>query len=326
MLRRLQHRVAAASPATSVRPCGSTPSSQGLGENPIAQVHQRARARRDAGLPLVDFSIGDPREATPEFIPEALRAAVPVVSQYPLAVGIPEVRAAVADYVARRFGVTIDPATQVIPTSGSKEAVFSTPLAFVERAAADTVVYGSPGYPVYERGAKFAGATAHPVTLSGDFVLRASDVTDDVWERTALVWVCTPHNPTGAVTSHSELAELWQTCRTHKRIAALRRGYADVYEPGSYPERATVLVAGRRDDLEGVLAYLSLSKRSGMTGYRSGAIVGDADAISALRGLRTMTGTVPAEFVQAAAVAAWSDDEHAAKRPCCLLCEASGAA
>ncbi len=129
-----------------------------LGSYPIAVVHERARAMRDAGQQVIDFSIGDPREPTPSFIPDALRAAVPVVSQYPTTAGIGTLRAAIAAYLERRFGVVVDPDTQIIPTSGSKEAVFNTPLAFVDRERGDTVVYGSPGYPIYRaRGAVCRG-------------------------------------------------------------------------------------------------------------------------------------------------------------------------
>jgi succinyldiaminopimelate transaminase len=269
---------------------------------------------REAGRTVIDFSIGDPREPTPPFIPAALKAAVPEVSQYPTTAGIGELRQAIADYLHRRFGVTVDPATQVIPTSGSKEAVFNTPLAFVDRGAGDVVIYGSPGYPVYERGALFAGARTHAVALHGDFVLRAGDVSAGVWEQARLAWICTPHNPTGSVTARKDLEDLLATARDNDVLLLSDECYADVYEPDVYPEgpASTLQVAG--SGAPGVLSFLSLSKRSGMTGYRSGAIVGDADAITALKKLRTATGTASPEFVQAAATAAWSDDQHAAER------------
>src|SRR5690606_1681183 len=133
------------------------------------------------GLPLIDFSIGDPREPTPTFIADALRSAVPVISQYPTTKGLAELRESIAGYVQRRFGVGLDPATQVIPTTGSKEAIFSTPLAFVDREAGDAVVWATPGYPVYERGALFAGARGVPVPLGGDFVFRPDDVSERDW-------------------------------------------------------------------------------------------------------------------------------------------------
>ncbi len=285
-----------------------------LGSYPIAVVHERARAMREAGQTVIDFSIGDPREPTPPFIPEALRNAVPEVSQYPTTLGVSELRTAIADYLGRRFDVAIDPDTQVIPTSGSKEAVFNTPLAFINRAANEAVVYGSPGYPVYERGALFAGAEAYPVTLHGDFVLRRDDVPVDVWERARLLWTCTPHNPTGAVTGRTDLADLLEAARHTDTLLLSDECYADIYEPKVFPAGPPSILQLAGPSAQGALAFLSLSKRSGMTGYRSGAIVGDPDAIAALKKLRTTTGTASPEFVQAAAVSAWSDDRHAADR------------
>ena len=285
-----------------------------LGAYPIATVHERARALQDAGVRVIDFSIGDPREPTPQFIPEALRAAVPDVSQYPLTAGTPELRRAVADYLGRRFDVAVDPDTQVMPTSGSKEAVFNTPLAFIDRAASDAVVYPTPGYPVYERGALFAGAEVHPVVLNGDFVMRVEDITDDAWERARLVWACTPHNPTGSVTTAAELAALVDKCRAEEALFLSDECYADVYEVEAFPEGPASALQVSGPDFDGVLAFFSCSKRSGMTGYRSGAIVGDSAAIGALRRLRTTTGTASPDFVQAAAARAWSDDDHAAAR------------
>ena len=207
-----------------------------LGSYPIAVVHERARAMREAGRTVIDFSIGDPREPTPEFIPDALRGAVPEVSQYPTTAGLGELRTAIATYLGRRFNVVIDPETQVIPTSGSKEAVFNTPLAFVDRAAGDVVVFGTPGYPIYERGALFAGAVTHPVILRNDFVLRATDVPNEVWERARLAWICTPHNPTGSVTGATDLAELVEAARDSGTLLLSDECYADLFEPDVHPD------------------------------------------------------------------------------------------
>jgi succinyldiaminopimelate transaminase len=285
-----------------------------LGAYPIATIRQRARDRIEAGLFVIDFSIGDPREPTPGFIADALRKAVPEVSQYPTAAGRAELRVAVAEYVDRRFGVTIDPGTQVIPTSGSKEAIFSTPLAFVDRYARDVVAFPSPGYPVYERGSLFAGAEIYRAVLRDDFIMRAGDIPDEVWQRARLVWTCTPHNPSGAVTSRDDLEELYRRCRTEGAMLLSDECYSDTYEDDAYPDGPASVLQVADDGIPGALVYLSLSKRSGMTGYRSGAIVGDPEAIVALKELRTTTGTASPDFVQAAAVAAWSDDEHARDR------------
>lgn len=281
-----------------------------LGGNPVTRVQDLARNMREKGERLIDFSIGDPREPTPEFIPEALRQAVPTVSQYPTTRGLTELRAAIAGYVARRFGVEVDPDTQVLPTTGSKEAIFSTPLAFIDREAAESVLWPTPGYPIYHRGAVLAGARSVAVPLSGDFVFRPEDVSDQDWETARLVWVCSPHNPTGSVTTADVLASFVHRSREVDAVVCADECYADLYE--SDPPASVLQVAG--EGSRGVLSYLSLSKRSGMTGYRSGAVVGDPEAIAALVHLRQGTGTAPPEFTQAAAIAAWSEDHHAEAR------------
>lgn len=281
-----------------------------LGGNPVTRVQDTARDMRARGEPLIDFSIGDPREPTPSFIPAALKAAVPEVSQYPTTRGVPELREAIAGYVARRFGVDVDPATQVMPTSGSKEGIFSTPLAFVDHAADDAVIWATPGYSVYERGAAFAGARGVAVPLTGDLVFRPDQISDDDWAAARLVWICSPHNPTGSVMDASVIHEFVRRCRMADALLCADECYADLYEEA--PPASVLQLAG--PGAQGVLSYLSLSKRSGMTGYRAGAIVGDPEAIEALAMLRSATGTAAPEYTQAAAIAAWSDDEHAARR------------
>ena len=281
-----------------------------LGAYVIADLQALARSMREAGERVIDFSIGDPREPTPGFIPAALKAAVPEVSQYPTVAGIADLREAFAGYLQRRFGVETDPDTQMIPTSGSKEAIFTTPFALVDAAGGDAVGFGTPGYPVYERGTRFAGAAALGIRLTGDFVLRAGDVPAGAWDRLRILWICTPHNPTGSVTGIDDLTDLVAACRERGVLLASDECYADLYEGEPPPSVLQASGAG----FEGTLAYFSLSKRSGMTGYRSGMIVGDAGAIAALKQLRASVGVAPAEYVQAAAVAAWGDDEHARER------------
>lgn len=285
-----------------------------LGSYPIATIQQRAIDRREAGLPVIDFSIGDPLEPTPTFIRDAARAAVPDVSQYPTAMGRADLRGAIAGWVKRRHGIDVDPATQVIPTSGSKEAIFSTHFAFVDPHGSDVVVFPSPGYPVYERGALFAGAELHKVILGGDFVMRAADIDPAVLDRTKLIWICTPHNPAGSVTTIEELSDLYRLARNNDALLLSDECYADTYEEEAFPHGPPSALQVAADGFEGLLVYLSLSKRSGMTGYRSGAIVGDAEAIKALKNLRSTTGSASPDFVQQTAVVAWNDDVHAAER------------
>lgn len=290
------------------------PALEQLGNYPIATIQQRAIDRRTAGLRVIDFSIGDPIEPTPSFIPQALRDAVPEVSQYPTSAGKSELREAIAGWVERRHGVAVDPDTQIVPTSGSKEAIFNSHFAFVDPSADDVVVFPSPGYPVYERGAIFSGATLHRVVLEGDFIMRASDIPEHVWSRAKLVWNCSPHNPTGAVTGAQDMADLYGACQENGALLMSDECYADTYEEEAFPDGPGSVLQVADDGLEGALAFLSLSKRSGMTGYRSGAIVGDAAAIKALKNLRSTTGTASPDFVQDAATVAWSDDDHASQR------------
>ena len=275
---------------------------------PAVAVDERKAQLVASGHKVYDFGKGDPHEPPPAFVPEALRGAIQARFPYPVVRGKLEIRQAIADYMARRFGVTLDPATQILPTSGSKEAVFHMPLLVVDPAAADrTVVFPDPGYPAYQRGILFAGGDAHAVQLSGDHVLRPQDLPDDVVQRTRMVWLNHPHNPSGSVMPLHELQAAADFCRAHDILLASDETYTDLYH--SDPPHS-VLECG----MEGVVALFSLSKRSGMTGYRSGFLAGDPAIIERLAQLRTNPGLVPSDFVNAAAVAAWSDDAHVAQR------------
>ncbi len=282
----------------------------GLGSYAIGEIQNRVRTMREAGADLIDFSIGDPMEPTPPEIREAVGGAIPIVSQYPTVRGLGSLREAVAGYVRRRFDVAIDPDTQVLPTSGSKEAIFSTPLAFVDRVRGDAVIWPTPGYPIYGRGALLAGAEGHPVVLGDDFVFRPEMVDPESWARARMAWICSPHNPAGSVMSANEIGGFVEAARASDTLLCSDECYVDLYEseaPGSVLQAAG-------SDARGVLAFFSLSKRSGMTGYRSGAIVGDPEAIAILAGFRTSVGTASPEFVQAGAIAAWTDDTHVSDR------------
>lgn len=281
-----------------------------LGTHGVAAVQQRARDLRAAGVRIIDFSIGDPKEPTPRMIADALVGAVPEVSQYPTTKGLPELRTAIAEYVRRRFGVDVDPDSQIMPTSGSKEAIFSTPLAFVDRERSDLVTWATPGYPIYERGARLAGARGNAIVLTGDFVFRPDMVDERAWQESVMLWTCSPHNPAGTTMDRETVESFVSRARDSETWLCADECYVDLYE--HEPPSSVLEFAG--PGAPGVLSFLSLSKRSGMTGYRSGAVVGDAVAIARLASLRTATGTASPEFVQAAAIAAWSDDDHVRRR------------
>jgi len=275
---------------------------------PMVEMKRRKEAVIASGRPVYDFSIGDPNDPTPAFIRETIRDALPEVSDYPSVRGPQALRDAIAGYMERRFGVALDTATQILPTSGSKEAVFHMPLLVIDPHADDNVVvFPDPGYPAYQRGTLFAGGEPYAQRLSDDFRQRPWELPTEVLERARMLWINTPHNPTGAVLDRDHLQRTWETCQEHGILLVNDECYADIYQeraPASLLEVAT----------EGVVVLHSLSKRSGMTGYRSGFLAGDPRAIQALHDLRTNPGLAPQDFINAGAAAAWSEDTHAAER------------
>lgn len=277
---------------------------------PFAKLVEIRREREAAGRRVLDFSMGDPREPTPAFLREALKAAVPETSSYPTVKGTAALRRAAAGYVRRRFGVELDPERHVLPVNGTKEGIFTSHLALLDpRSGKRTVVTFSPGYPVYAEGARYAGAIHHPIRLEASDGFRPDLARLDraLLDRTALLWVNYPHNPTGAEAGPELLAGLRALAREHDFVLAADECYADLAFGTPSP---SVLVAGDAPGFENVLAFHSCSKRSSMTGYRSGFVAGDPRLIAALARFRPAVGVATPEFVQAAAAAAWSDDAH----------------
>jgi succinyldiaminopimelate transaminase len=266
-------------------------------------------ARR--GVPIFDFGVGDPTEPTPPFIRQALIAALDPVSQYPTVVGQRALRQAIAGWAKRRLDVTLDPQTQVLPASGSKEAIFHLPLAMVPpESQRRRVVYPSPSYPVYDGSARFARCIPHPVALREDngYRLELSELGTEVLAQTCIAWLNYPHNPTGAAIDLDYLRRQVELARQYDILLCGDDCYLDLYYSQT-PPPALLQVTG-----SGVLSFGSLSKRSGMTGYRSGYIAGDAQAIATLKRARPNFGVASQDFVQAAATVAWADDVHVAER------------
>jgi LL-diaminopimelate aminotransferase len=277
------------------------------GAYPLLRLDERRKALEQKGTELFDFGTGDPREPTDESIRHALIEGVPKSSRYPSTTGKRELREAFRGWMQRRHGVTLDPESEVLPATGSKEAIFHAPLAFLHHSHERRgVVYGTPGYPVYERGTLFAGGDALPVRLRGEdgFLLPLETVDPG---RTRILWLNYPHNPTGATTSYEYLEEVAGFCREHDILLFSDECYNDIYSGQAPP---SILEVTR----ERTLAFCSLSKRSGMTGYRSAMMAGDPELVSALAKLRPSIGVATQAFVQDAAIAAWSDDDHVEKR------------
>jgi succinyldiaminopimelate transaminase len=273
-----------------------------LAQYPFARLDDWKADARARGLELIDFGMGDPREVTPAFIREALLASVDAVSSYPRATGLAELRQAIAGWIDRRFDIVVDPATEVVPTLGSKEAIFS--FAQVAVGAKRLVAIPEPAYPVYERGALFAGADVVTLPLSERHGWLPDLEAFDAWDEIALFWTCYPNNPTGAVAPLSFYEQLAARARAHGFLLCSDEAYSELWF--DEPPVSALEVSSR----ENVVVFNTLSKRSSMTGYRSGFVCAPPEICDALRAFRPTVGTAPQEFVQRAAAAAWSDDDH----------------
>ena len=274
---------------------------------PFVRLNEAARRIEERGIEVIDFGTGDPQEPTDPLIREALVAGLRERMGYPAAAGLPELREAIAAWAARRFDVVLDPDTEVIPTLGSKEAIFSFAQVVVDiERGKDTVAYTEPGYPVYERGALFAHARALalPLLEENDFLPDLGAIDEWTWNRLAVLWVNYPNNPTGATATLAFYERVAELARRHGFVLASDEAYTELWfdEPP-----ASALQVG---DLTNVAVFNTLSKRSSMTGYRSGFVAGDPELVAALRAFRPTVGTAPQEFVQRASVVAWGDEVH----------------
>ena len=272
---------------------------------PFAQLDEAKANAIARGVDVIDFGMGDPRDPTPAFIREALVAGIDPVSQYPRAAGLPELRAAIARWVQRRFGATLDADRAVLPTLGSKEIIHSLP-AYLLSDERPLVVVPTPAYPVYERGTTFHGGEVHPLALDPrrGFLPDLDAVPTSVWQRTALLWLNFPNNPTGATAPMALYEQAADLAREHGFVLASDEAYSEIWfrDP---PTSALQLPSHAR-----VLVCNTLSKRSCMTGYRSGFLAGDPELIGQIRAYRPSVGVTPQDFVQRAAVAAWDDEDH----------------
>jgi acetylornithine aminotransferase len=278
---------------------------ESLGTYPFVRLEEAKRAALDRGIDLIDFGVGEPREETPAFIRRALAEAIDPVSVYPKAQGLPVLREAIAAWVGRRYGVSLDPATEVVPTLGSKEAVFH----LAQVVGGDAVAVTTPGYPVPDRGARFAGREVIEIPLdpARGFLPDLSALTPDVLSRLAILWLNFPNNPTGAVAPMALLEEAAALAREHDFVLACDEAYSELWFEGDAPVSGLQLA-----DRTNVAVLNTLSKRSSMPGYRSGFVAGDPALIAALKRYRPNVGVAPQEFVQLASVAAWGDESHVA--------------
>jgi succinyldiaminopimelate transaminase len=275
------------------------------GTYPFVRIERAKREAAAAGIEILDFGQGDPREPTDPAIRQALVDALQERLGYPKAEGLPERCEAIAGWCGRRFGVDRDPGAEVIPTYGSKEAIFSFAQVMVDSdGIRDTVVVTEPGYPVPGRGAAFAGARvqALPLLEENGFLPDLGGVED--WDRVALLWVNYPNNPTGALAPAMFYERAAQLAHEHDFLLCSDEAYSELWF--TEPPSSALQVADRTN----LVVFQTLSKRSSMTGYRSGFVAASPEVIGALRTYRPSTGAAPQEFVQRASIVAWNDEDH----------------
>ncbi len=273
-----------------------------------------ADLRPNPALRPISLGIGEPRHPTPEFIRDALVEHLDGLAQYPATRGSDALREACAAWALRRHGVPLDPATQVLPVNGSREALFALAQTVVDpgRGAA-LVLSPNPFYQIYEGAALLAGAQCGYVAADAaqNFRVAWETVSQAQWRRTQLVYVCTPGNPTGAVMGLEDWKLLFELSDRHGFVIASDECYGEIWF-GEQPPLGGLQAARRlgRDDLRNLVMLTSLSKRSNVPGLRSGFVAGDAALLRAFLLYRTYHGSAMGPAVQAASVAAWNDERH----------------
>lgn len=277
----------------------------GLDAYPFLRLNEAKRDLVAQGVELVDFGVGEPREETPAFIRAALADAIEPQAGYPLAEGLPEYREAVAGWVRRRFGTELDPGSQMIPTLGSKEAIFH----FAQVLAGRHVVTTAPGYPVPGRGARFAGKDVIelPLRAADAFLPDLGSVPAATWDDTAILWLNYPNNPTAATAPRALYEQAAELARRHDFVLASDEAYSELYFGTEAPGSALQI-----GDLRNVAVFNTLSKRSSMPGLRCGFVAGDPELIGALKAYRPNVGVAPQEHIQRAGAVAWGDEAHVA--------------
>ncbi|MFL9668564.1 succinyldiaminopimelate transaminase [Variovorax sp. AB1(2024)] len=266
-------------------------------------------------FPAISLGIGEPKHATPAFIKEALSNSLGALAAYPATAGDLKLRTAFTDWLQTRYSLALDPATQVLPVNGSREALFSLAQTVIDATVSPqpVVISPNPFYQIYEGAALLSGAEPYyaPSIPARNFAVDWDSVPEAVWARTQLVFVCSPGNPTGAVMSLDEWKKLFALSDRHGFVIAADECYSEIYfrdEPPLSGLEASAKLG--RPDFRNLIALTSLSKRSNVPGLRSGFVAGDAAIIKKFLLYRTYHGSAMSGTVAAASIAAWGDEAH----------------
>ncbi len=269
----------------------------------------------NGALRPISFGIGEPKHPTPRFIRDALAESLGGLANYPTTAGSDALRQCIAGWLERRYGLPrVDPASQVLPVTGSREALFAFAQTVVDGTRPGALVLcPNPFYQIYEGAALLAGAT--PVFANSDparnFAPAFDRIADDVWPRVQLVYVCSPGNPTGAVLSLEDWRRLFALSDRHGFVIASDECYSEIYFDEGKPPLGALEAAHRLGrGFERLVMFSSLSKRSNVPGLRSGFVAGDAALLGRFLLYRTYHGGAMNPAVQGASVAAWNDEAH----------------
>ena len=272
-----------------------------------------------ATLPHIAMSIGEPKHAPPHFVIEALRRELGKLDSYPVTAGLPEMRAACAAWLERRFKIRVLPESMVLPVNGTREALFSFVQAVISTGGTQSkpvVAMPNPFYQIYEGAALLAGAEPVFLNTTGGnrFQPDLDAVSAEVWKRCEILFLCSPGNPTGAVLSLEFLRHALKLAEKYDFVVASDECYADLYRNENTPPPSLLqaAVADGNTSFERCMVFLSLSKRSSVPGLRSGFVAGDARLIKPYLLYRTYHGCAMPVPTQLASIAAWNDDAHAA--------------
>jgi N-succinyldiaminopimelate aminotransferase len=269
-----------------------------------------------ADLREIRLSIGEPQHGTPTLIQSALADNLSGLANYPITSGSDQLRESISAWLSRRYAIPApDPATQVLPVNGSREALFAIAQCLADRSRpGGLVLCPNPFYQIYEGAAYLAGLT--PVFLNqlgtNNFILDLDAVTEETWRRTQLIYVCSPGNPTGKVMTLDEWKQMFDLADRHDFVIASDECYSEIYFDEAKPPLGSLDAAWRlgRDDFRRLLVFSSLSKRSNVPGLRSGFVAGDAELLRRFWLYRTYQGCAMSPPTQAASVAAWRDEAH----------------
>lgn len=268
-----------------------------------------------AELKPIALSIGEPKHASPEFVTQAITVNLAKLAVYPTTKGIPELRQSIVAWLQRRFALQgVNAETEVIPVNGTREALFSFTQAVVNPAEKPLVVMPDPFYQIYEGAAFLAGAEPYylPCTAENRFIPDYDAVPDSVWQRTQLLFLCSPGNPTGAVSNREVLKKLITLADRFDFVIASDECYSEIYFDEAEPPVGLLQVCAEigRHDFSRCVVFHSLSKRSNLPGLRSGFVAGDASLLAPYLLYRTYHGSAMPVQHQLASIAAWNDEEH----------------